>query len=147
METTRVVVRKTFLTVIANSSSCFKKLEEDWKHLVGSRCRGPQHNHRLLDPIREILMSIWRSSLRKIPGNLCKIANSHFREISLRCAELIFIATGGQKNFPGGVMFQKMFVVNYQMLPITRFYLKNCGRGFFLKKNIKSGVAGDRYGA
>ena len=104
VETTRVVVGKTFLTVIANSSSCLKKLEEDWKHLVGSRCQGPQHNHRLLDPIREILMSIWRSSLRKIPRNLCKIANSYLRELSLRCAELIFIPTD---LFPGGVMFSE----------------------------------------
>ena len=27
---------------------------------------GPQHNHRLLDPIREILMAIWRRSLRRL---------------------------------------------------------------------------------
>ena len=65
-----------------------------WEQMLG-----PQHNHRLLDPIREILMSIWRSSLRKIPRNLCEIAYSHFRELSLRCPELIFIATGGHKSF------------------------------------------------
>ena len=81
-----------------------QEVEKDWKHLVGSRCPGPQHNHRFLDPIREILMSIWRSSLRKIPRNLCKIANSYLRELSLRCAGLIFIPTD---LFPGGVMFSE----------------------------------------
>ena len=42
METTRVVVGKTFLTVIANSSSCFKKMEMIGNTSLGADARA--HN-------------------------------------------------------------------------------------------------------